>query len=530
MEIAFDPRFIPSVNALDPVDVRRVWKAVETFQRDPDTLGLNFEPMQGRARRQRLHTIRASRSVRVLLAREGPTAVFLRAGSHQNIDRLVRSVAFTVPPVGAPGLIPIRPNATDFDGSELTHATVRRPDVALTERSMLEHWTDRELADAGFDKEEINRLRRTTEETFSELWSGADNARVDLILECWEQSPHSWRILCDDAYEHERFREAIVERGALAGLSSLLSPAEFQRLRSAPIEEWMIFLHPDQRALVDRRFDGPALVRGAAGTGKTVVALHRAAVLAKRFGVSPAEEGRKPPPVLFTTFIESLPPVLDNLYRRLPTGMDGVEFISVDRLAQRVCREAGEPPRLSPTAANLAFDAACDSVISNDSPLHRAGVTRSYLRDEVTRVIKGRGVDSLDAYRAAKVMERRVPFSEAMREQVWELRAEWDRRLAEKRIEDFADVIRRARDSARDRRQPSYEAAIVDESQDLTLVSLDLIPHPRERWGRRRPVRCPVPPGRRRAEAVSRRFHVGRGRFGRSREQRHVAGELPQHP
>ena len=234
-------------------------------------------------------------------------------------------------------MIPITPNALDFDESVLTPVSVRRADAAATERSMLEHWTDGELADAGFDKEEISRLRRTTEETLTELWSGVDNPKLDLILECWEQSPHSWRSRRDEACEHGRFRDAIVERGALAGLSSLLSLAEFRRLCSAPIEEWMIFLHPDQRTVVDRRFDGPAFVRGAAGTGKTVVALHRAAVLAKRFVDSPGWEGRERPPVLFTTFIESLPPVFENLYRRLPTGVDeAVEFISVQSLRTRL--------------------------------------------------------------------------------------------------------------------------------------------------------------------------------------------------
>ena len=52
---------------------------------------------------------------------------------------------------------------------------------------------------------------------------------------------------------------------------------------AAPIEDWMIFLHPDQRTVVQRRYEGPARVRGSAGTGKTVVALHRAVELAKRF-------------------------------------------------------------------------------------------------------------------------------------------------------------------------------------------------------------------------------------------------------
>jgi hypothetical protein len=50
----------------------------------------------------------------------------------------------------------------------------------------------------------------------------------------------------------------------------------------APIEDWMAFLDPAQAKLVRCSCNGPARIRGAAGTGtgtgtgKTVVGLHRA--------------------------------------------------------------------------------------------------------------------------------------------------------------------------------------------------------------------------------------------------------------
>ncbi len=69
---------------------------------------------------------------------------------------------------------------------------------------------------------------------------------------------------------------------------------------AAPIEEWMAFLHPDQAKLVRRSFSGPARIRGAAGTGKTVVGLHRAAYLAR------GTTGR----VIVTTYVRTLPDVL----------------------------------------------------------------------------------------------------------------------------------------------------------------------------------------------------------------------------
>src|SRR5206468_1277784 len=70
-------------------------------------------------------------------------------------------------------------------------------------------------------------------------------------------------------------------------------------------------LHPAQRALVEREFAGPARVSGSAGTGKTVVALHRAVHLARRH-----PEAR----VLLTTFSDTLANALRTKLRRLIAG------------------------------------------------------------------------------------------------------------------------------------------------------------------------------------------------------------------
>ena len=479
MEIAFDPQFLPSLGRLNPGDSQRVLKSVTRYQQEPEAPGLNLEQLKGRRGGRRLWTIRASQELRVLLAREGPTSVLLRAGHHDAIYDLADRVTFAAPVVGRPGLIRLRADALDLDGSVLGPVPAGAAPAADPEPSILEHWSDRELTDAGFDGDAVGRLRRATQDTLLEVWPELvdDEALFDKICACSEQSPEAWfnrRLIDDDEGEQRRFRDAIVERGARAGLSSLLGPDELERLLAAPIEEWMIFLHPDQRTLVDRRFAGPARVSGSAGTGKTVVALHRAAALAKRFRASSAPAG--PPPVLFTTFIKNLPSVFENLYRRLPTVVDGaVEFINVDKLAARFCAESAAPPALNPDAVKAAFDDAWAAAVRPGTTLHRAGLTRGYLREEVTAVLKGRGIDTLDEYRRVERTGRRTGFSAAMREQAWALREAWDERLAERGVEDFPDVVRRARDLARERSEPRYEAAIVDESQDLTLVGLQFI-------------------------------------------------------
>ncbi len=89
-------------------------------------------------------------------------------------------------------------------------------------------------------------------------------------------------------------------------------------------------------------------------------------------------------------------------------------------------------------------------------------------------MLKGRGVDSLEEYRDMERTGRRMSFTPAMREQIWKLREEWDRCLREAGAVDYPDVVRKARDLAR-RQKPIYRAAIIDESQDLTLVGLQFI-------------------------------------------------------
>lgn len=471
-----DRNFGRSLDKLDPRDQQRVKDALEKYRQNIEMPGLNLEKLKGTAGKNGLQTFRASDELRVLLRREGSTSVLLRAGHHDEIYRFAQDWRFVAPHDGVPGLIATKPDAVDLGGSPQASRYTAGQRVPDNEPSVLEHWDTTNLAKVGFDEDEIRRLRRATQNSLFDVWPDMTDEKVALVVECLEQSPDEFfqrQLISNEEVEAKRFRNAIVERGALGGLSSLLTQEEFRRLMSAPIEDWMIFLHPDQRSLVDRRFTGPGRVRGAAGTGKTVVALHRAAALAKRYK---DDLGHVEKPILFTTFIKSLPPVFENLYRRLPSAVEGaVEFVNVDKLASDTCRQSGQPPRLDTNIVDKTFDAAFAAVIRNGTPLDRARITRGYLRDEVKYVLKGRGVDSLEEYRDMERTGRRTRFTQAMREQVWELRKEWDQRLDEVGIEDFPDVVRRARDITRQQPEPRYSVAVVDESQDLTLVGLQFI-------------------------------------------------------
>lgn len=233
----------------------------------------------------------------------------------------------------------------------------------------------------------------------------------------------------------------------------------------APIEDWMAFLDPAQAKLVRRNFNGPARIRGAAGTGKTVVGLHRAAYLARTTGQR----------VLFTTFIGTLPAVLGNLLERMaPDVRDRVNFVGIHAFATRLLKDRGVGARIDEREARRAFDDAWNRVDAS-SPLRSARFTEQYWRDEISNVIKGRGLTLFEEYAELARVGRKHPLTIDLRQAVWDLHCAYDENLRRHGVVDWADVILLARDSLRARPLRDYGAVIVDEAQDLSCAMVSML-------------------------------------------------------
>jgi hypothetical protein len=279
---------------------------------------------------------------------------------------------------------------------------------------------------------------------------------------------------------HEAVAAAIVGRGSFVALSgdempeadvgsaeelfaeSDLLDAERRHALGREFEDWIVYLDPEQRDLVERNFTGPARISGPAGTGKTVVALHRMARSAK-YG-----KGR----ILFTTFVKTLPGYHKSGYDRLTRGTgDRTEFVGLDKWTLSFLTRRGISPTVTDgiTAFNLAWRKAREqlSVICDDV---------RYWQDEIHRLIKGREVTTLQQYQEKGRRGRHIGLSAEQRELVWRTLYEpYRRHLAERGLHDFTDLALEA--IAQLTRQPldePYDLVGVDEVQDFTLVQLRL--------------------------------------------------------
>lgn len=244
-----------------------------------------------------------------------------------------------------------------------------------------------------------------------------------------------------------------------------LEDAALEAAMRAPLADWMVFLHPDQAKLVRRSLNGPSRISGPAGTGKSVVALHRLAYLAER----------RRHRLLYVTYVKVVPRVLGAAYRRLsPHTAERVDFANLHSWAFRFVRERGLVRTVDRSGIEEAFAEAWRSV--GRGSLLEKSAAEPYWRDEVDSVVRGRSLTRLDDYLDLDRLGRGSRLGSQQRRVVWALKEAYEAELHRRRLHDWNDLLRIARDEVRRRPpDPSYDVVILDEAQDMPLVAAELL-------------------------------------------------------
>jgi hypothetical protein len=226
-----------------------------------------------------------------------------------------------------------------------------------------------------------------------------------------------------------------------------------------------IFLDEAQLGLVRRNRAGPARIIGPAGTGKSVVALHRLAYLARRTAG----------PLLFASPISTLPRLAENQFRTIaPQLAHRVRFVHLHAWAREFLTERGCPVEVDDREIDAAFHEVWERAgrhgpLGQVRPLH-------YWRDEIDRVIKGRGIGTLRCYQTVQRKGRGANLTTGFRSEVWKFYCEYERELSIRNVYDYNDIIMRALgELSRNPLPQQYSAVVVDEAQDLTLIGLRLV-------------------------------------------------------
>jgi hypothetical protein len=255
------------------------------------------------------------------------------------------------------------------------------------------------------------------------------------------------------------------------------SEAELRRVFEEGLEGWRIFLHPEQRKIAYRDYNGPVLVRGGAGTGKTVVAMHRAKHLADLIDKDPTMSGRR---VLLTTFTTSLAHDIEaNLRTLCPEHLDAspprIEVINLDKWVSLFLKRKN-------FVREVAFfdegrdrlDAVWRSVF-DDHELGE-GLSEPFVRAEWAQIVQAKGLADLRGYLKASRAGRGTPLDRKKRSELWDIFADYRARLISEGLAEPDDAYREANEifSSEAPNLP-YAAIVLDEAQDMGEQAFRLI-------------------------------------------------------
>ena len=248
------------------------------------------------------------------------------------------------------------------------------------------------------------------------------------------------KVSASEAAESEDARLLAGLRQAAAELEfAYVDDVETESLRSViesgSFEKWRVYIHPEQRRMAENSYKGSARVFGGAGTGKTVVAVHRASNLAM------GRVAGAGPRVLLTTFTKGLAQGLKSQLNALnpvypeagEPGEDGVWVDNIDAVVRKVV-SLGSPeevseatrrvlgvaaPRVRPYTEMAARQVWEGALEATDESMPREIANEAFLQAEYETVVLAGGITTLAEYLKVARTGRGTPLNRKQRKQVW---------------------------------------------------------------------------------------------------------------
>ena len=266
-------------------------KAVKTtafdLQVNPAQPGHSFHRIAA-ARDPNFWSARVSQDIRIVVHRTDDGVTLCYVGHHDDAYRWAeRRKLETHPTTGAAQLVELREVVQEI----AVPVFVEAEQAAPMKPPLFAHIPDEQLLGYGVPAEWLADVRVADEDSVLDLADHLPAEAAEALLELAVGKTPQPSLPATSGADPFAHPDALRRFRIMNNMDELATALEY------PWEKWTIFLHPAQQSLVERNFNGPARVSGSAGTGKTVVALHRAAHLVN------SNPGAR---VLLTTFSDAL--------------------------------------------------------------------------------------------------------------------------------------------------------------------------------------------------------------------------------
>jgi superfamily I DNA/RNA helicase len=470
-KVALSQDFLLNLSKLPAAIQGKVLKWALRFQADPTSTGINYENIQG-ARDSNLKSVRIDQDWRGIVFKptKGDVYVLLYVGHHDDAYHWAEGRRLTINPVtGAMQVVVVSEvPATPVAAAAEVVAQAQASPLLFADPS------DQDLLSLGVPQECLVQVRAIRSE--AEL----DEAQPMLPVEAYEglfllaagetvsQILHARETRVDRVIDTQDFVASLETAESQSRFVVVDTDAELTAIMNAPLAQWRVFLHPTQRKLASGDRSGPVRILGGAGTGKTVLAMHRAKWLAE----NRTPEGKK---VLITTFTRNLAFDIEaNLSTFCsPQTMKKMEIKNLDAWVHGFLREHRFEHTIVYNRQKEAVEAWQSALAVKDVSL---GLPDSFYEQELEQVVLAQGVTTLDEYRSARRVGRGVLLSRSKRDAVWPVFEEYRHQLTSRKLKEVDDAYRDAADTFEQKHpEGRYSAIVVDETQDFGPQALRLL-------------------------------------------------------
>ena len=462
----------------------KVMKWAIQFQADPKSLGINYENING-ARDPNLKSVRLDGDWRGIVFKPstGDVYVLLYVDRHDVAYRWAENRKLTINPVtGAMQMLAFEsvteqvPDEAPGTNAVATEDAVEVHAVATTP-VLFAGLEDRELMSLGVPQELLAFVRGIASE--DEL----DAKQAQLPLEAYEglflvaagdtlsQVLNARETRVDKVIDTSDFAAALATPESQSRFVVVSDDESMTAILNAPLAQWRVFLHPTQKKLTVGDRSGPVRVLGGAGTGKTVLAMHRAKWLAE----NRTEANQK---VLVTTFTRNLAADIEQNLRTLCSSeaFTRLEVRNLDAWVNAFMRSRKLEHRIVyDRKQDAAYQAWQVALAVKDSSLD---LPDNFYENELEQVVLAQGITTLDQYRTARRTGRGVILGRAKRDAVWPVFEEYRGQLASRKLKEVDDAYREVADvlsAEAEKSKPLYSAIVADETQDLGPQALRLL-------------------------------------------------------
>lgn len=462
MKVAISSDFFTALSKLPKTQINKTIKLVEKFKSNPKASGLNYEKLHAT---KNMYSLRVDDSYRciVMSPEKNDVYILLWVDNHDDAYDWAKKHKCSVnTETGSLEII-----QTQHSVKEISIA----PKVAST--SFFEHFKDKELLKLGVSDELLEYVKAINDEV--EL----DSMRTYITEEVYEAL---FYLLAGESYESVynylyADNTMVVDDDYTAALENDSSKrtfyvvekddTELMNMLNAPLEKWRVFLHPTQRKLVEKEYNGPVRVLGGAGTGKTVVAMHRAKYLASQISLF---ENKK---ILFTTYTKNLAiDIYENLKKICDEEtLSKIEVKNLDQWVYEFLTKHGYKNEI--VYSNKTDELWENALTAKSQDLE---IEDSFFKEEWERVVQSNAVNTLNDYIKVSRAGRGTRLSRAQRKLIWEVFEEYKLLLSTKNYKEPSDAMRDVRVLLKQSADDGlYSHAVVDEAQDFNAEAFRLI-------------------------------------------------------